>query len=104
MYYCILKYAQDNGFSEKDIANKFELIDRGEGINIESWNINGLDKPTVGQLDAISQQDIDLIVLDKQQQALKEQKIELKMRIDAGISLGEDMAEEQAQLNDLLGV
>lgn len=42
--------------------------------------------------------------LDENELDIKKQKIDLKARIDAGGSLGLDMTDEQAELDNLMGV
>lgn len=67
MYYEILAYAINNGKTESEIKGLFEVQDNsnGEGPFISSWNVPGLAEPSQADIDAITQADIDLMVLKK---------------------------------------
>lgn len=103
MYTKILAYAVANGKTHADVEGNVDLQDNsdGNGPFISAWNVAGLAEPTQSQLNAISQADADAEQAKCAAACLKEQKIALKMRIDAGNAIGEDMSAEQAELDAL---
>lgn len=70
----------------------------GETYETLDWfESNTLPKPTVAELEPLYLE----AKADCNAKVLKDKKIALKMRIDAGTAIGEDMSDEQAELDGL---
>ena len=67
---------------------------------IHAWNLPE-KKPTIKELEAIYDENE---LTDREKEKIKNKKISLQLKIDAGEKLGYDMSEEIAELQELMNL